>query len=107
MAAKWWVLPAAAPSATGQPGYDGEIYAVYVLAQHQRRGIGRQLMGVSARHLMDQGFGAAMLWALEANRRARTFYEALGGQLIGRKTKDIADTPQIEVAYGWSDLALL
>ena len=95
------------PERDGTPGYDGEIYAVYVLAQHQRLGIGRQLMDVSARHLMDQGFGAAMLWALEANRRARAFYEALGGQLIGRKTKDIAGTPQIEVAYGWSDPALL
>ena len=107
IAARWWVLRAAALSAMGLPGYDGEIYAVYVLAQHQRRGIGRQLMGVSARHLMDQGFGAAMLWALEANGRARAFYEALGGQLIGRKTKDIADTPQIEVAYGWPDLTML
>jgi hypothetical protein len=56
---------------------------------------------------MDQGFGAAMLWALEANASARTFYEALGGQLIGRKTKDIADSPQIEVAYGWPDLKVL
>jgi ribosomal protein S18 acetylase RimI-like enzyme len=91
----------------GMPGYDGEIYAVYVLNRHQRLGIGRQLMAVSARHLMDQGFGAAMLWALEANGRARAFYEALGGQLIGRKTKDIADTPQIEVAYGWPDLTML
>ena len=88
IAAKWWVLQAAVLSAMGRRVYDGEIYAVYVLAQQQRRGIGRQLMGVSARHLMDQGFGAAMLWALEANGRARTFYEALGGQLIGRKTKD-------------------
>jgi ribosomal protein S18 acetylase RimI-like enzyme len=91
----------------GMPGYDGEIYAVYVLTQHQRRGIGRQLMGVSARRLMDHGFGAAMLWALEANWRARAFYEALGGQFIGRKAKVVADTPQIEVAYGWPDLALL
>ena len=48
-----------------------------------------------------------MLWALEANWRARAFYEALGGQFIGRKAKVVADTPQIEVAYGWPDLALL
>jgi len=95
------------PERVGMQGYDGEIYAVYVLPQHQRRGIGRRLMDVSAHHLMDQGFGAAMLWALEANGRARAFYEALGGQLIGRKTKVVADTPQVEVAYGWPDLAEL
>jgi ribosomal protein S18 acetylase RimI-like enzyme len=95
------------PERDGMPGYDGEIYAVYVLAQHQGRGIGRQLMGVSAHHLMEQGFRAAMLWAMEANRRARSFYEMLGGQLVGRKMMTIADTPQIEVAYGWPDLTML
>ena len=95
------------PERDGTPGYDGEIYAVYVLAQHQHRGIGRQLMAACARHLANQQFGAAMLWALEANRRARSFYEALGGKLIGRKTQVIGDTPLIEVAYGWPDLAVL
>jgi ribosomal protein S18 acetylase RimI-like enzyme len=95
------------PERDGTPGYDGEIYAVYVLAQHQRRGIGRQLMVTCARHLANQGFGAAMLWALEANWRARSFYETLGGKLIGRKMKVIGDTPLIEVAYGWPDLAVL
>ncbi len=95
------------PERDGMPGYDGEIYAVYVLAQHQGRGIGRQLMSVSTRHLMEQGFRATMLWAMEANRRARSFYEMLGGQLVGRKMMTIADTPQIEVAYGWPDLTML
>jgi hypothetical protein len=95
------------PERDGTPGYAGEIYAVYVLPQLQRRRIGRQLMSASADRLLGQGFGAAMLWALEANWRARAFYEALGGHLIGRKTKAVADIPQIEVAYGWPDLAVL
>jgi len=95
------------PERDGTPGYDGEIYAVYVLAQYQHRGIGRQLMSAGAHHLMDRGFGAAMLWALEANWRAQSFYEALGGRLIGRKMKTIGDTPLVEVAYGWPDLAVL
>jgi len=95
------------PERDGMPGYDGEIYAVYVLTHHQRCGIGQQLMSVSARHLVDRGFRTATLWALEANWRARAFYEALRGQLIGRKTKVIADTPLVEVAYGWPDLAEL
>jgi len=95
------------PERDGMPGYDGEIYAVYVLAQHQRRGIGRQLMSTSARHLMELGFRAAVVWALEANRRARSFYEILGGKLIDRKMVTIADAPQVEVAYGWLNLAEL
>jgi ribosomal protein S18 acetylase RimI-like enzyme len=95
------------PERDGTPGYDGEIYAIYLLAERRRQGIGRQLMSASAHHLMEQGFVAAMLWAMEANWRARSFYEALGGQPIGRKMKTIGDTPVVEVAYGWPDLAVL
>jgi ribosomal protein S18 acetylase RimI-like enzyme len=95
------------PERDGTPGYDGEVYAIYLLAEWRRQGIGRQLLGLSARHLMEQGFRTAMLWAMEANRRARSFYEVLGGQLVGRKMMIIADTPQIEVAYGWPDLTML
>jgi ribosomal protein S18 acetylase RimI-like enzyme len=95
------------PERDGTPGYDSEIYAIYLLAERRRQGIGRQLMSLSARHLVDRGFAAALLWTFEANGRARAFYEALGGQLIHRKVKVIGDTSQIEVAYGWPNLAVL
>ena len=95
------------PERDGTPGYEGEIYAIYVWPQHQGRGIGRQLMAASARQLVERGFGAAMLWALEANARARAFYESLGGQFIGHKSVVIGDMPLIEVAYGWPDLTTL
>lgn len=95
------------PERDGTPGYDGEIYAVYVLPQRWRTGTGRCLMTACARALLDRGFSAAMLWVLEKNTRARAFYEALGGQLIGQKSAVIGDAPVIEVAYGWKDVNLL
>ncbi len=95
------------PERDGTPGYDGEIYAIYVLAEQQHRGTGRQLMAACARHLAAEGFRAAMLWTLEENQRARAFYEALGGQLIGRKATVIGGTPFMEVAYGWPNLNAL
>ena len=91
----------------GPPGYDGEIYVVYVAPAHQRRGVGRQLMIACARQLVAHGFCSAMLWVLEENQRGRAFYEALGGQLIGRKEAVIGETPVIEVAYGWEDVKSL
>lgn len=91
----------------GIPGYDGEIYAVYVLSAHHRRGIGRQLMAAGARHLAADGYRAMMLWVLEENHQARAFYEALGGWLIGRKPEVIGETPVIEVAFGWPDVKTL
>lgn len=95
------------PERDGTPGYDGEIYAVYVLPTHQRRGIGRQLMLACAQRLAALGFRAVMLWALEENQQARAFYEALGGQLVSRKPEVIGDTPVVEVAYGWKDGSFL
>jgi len=98
---------AGGPERDGTPGYDGEIYAVYVLPAYQQCGIGRRLMAACAGHLAEQGFGALMLWALEANWRARRFYEALGGQLIGSKMITIGDTPLVDVAYGWPEPSVL
>lgn len=90
----------------GVPGYDGEIYAVYVLPAYHRRKIGRQLMAAGARQLAADGYRALLLWVLEENRRARAFYEALGGQAVGRKSAVIGETPVIEVAYGWPDVEI-
>lgn len=86
------------------PGFDGEVYALYLLAEHHRRGIGRQLMAACARLLEGQGFGAALVWVLEENRPARAFYEALDGRLIGSKPIVIGGTTLTEVSYGWQRL---
>jgi ribosomal protein S18 acetylase RimI-like enzyme len=100
-------LAGGGPERDGMPGYDGEIYAVYVAPAHQRCGIGRQLMAACARQLAADRFRAALLWVLEENHRARAFYAALGGQPIGRKEAVIGETPVVEVAYGWPELAAL
>ena len=36
-------------------GLDAEIYALYVLQEHQRRGVGRALVRACARHFVRQG----------------------------------------------------
>ena len=94
------------PERDGTPGYDGEIYAVYVLPQRWRAGTGRCLITACARQLAALGFRGVMLWVLEGNTRARAFYEALGGQLIGQKSAVIGDAPVVEVAYGWEDVSV-
>jgi ribosomal protein S18 acetylase RimI-like enzyme len=95
------------PERDGIPGYAGEIYALYVAPGHYRRGIGRQLIAAGAASLAAQGCRALLLWVLEDNQRARAFYEALGGQMLSRKSDVIGETPVIEVAYGWPDLYTL
>lgn len=88
-------------------GIDAEIYALYVLQEHQRRGAGRELVRACARHFVRHGQFGFYLWVLKANR-ARLFYEALGGAEIGEKTERLGRLHSFAlVAYGWHDLTAL
>jgi ribosomal protein S18 acetylase RimI-like enzyme len=87
--------------------FDGEIYAIYIATDAQRRGCGRALMRQLAGKLLQDGLTSAVVWALEKDP-ACGFYARLGGELVGRKaTPVIGPGKLVEVAYGWSDLRLL
>lgn len=92
------------PERSGNLRCDGEIYAIYLLQQYQRRGIGRQLFSQLVQHLQRAGFRAVALWVVAANP-ARHFYEQMGGQVLATKEETIGDVTIAEVAYGWPDLA--
>ena len=85
-------------------GYDGEISAVYVLREFQKRKIGTRLLHAMSADLMRRGCSAAALWVLRDNLRARRFYEHFGAKVIAER-EDVRDgTTLIELAYGWPDL---
>lgn len=94
------------PSRAPLEGLGAEVYALYVLQAHQRRGVGRELMRACARHFARRGIFGMYLWVLKANR-ARFFYEALGGQEIAAKTERLGQHEYAEIAYGWHDLTAL
>ena len=87
--------------------FSAEIGALYVLRAAQRRGIGRRLMAMMARYLLDRGHASASLWVLEANAPARRFYEALGGRIITIREEERDGFRSVGVAYGWDDLKRL
>jgi GNAT superfamily N-acetyltransferase len=85
-------------------GYDGEVSAIYVLREFQKRGIGTHLFRAISSHLTRSGICAAALWVLRDNLSARRFYARLGGKVIAGR-EDIRDgTVLVELAYGWPDL---
>lgn len=92
------------PERDGIPGYDGELYALYVLASYQRRNIGQTLLHTAAQRLAADGFKAMLLWVLQENAQARAFYEAMGGVWVDEKAITIGGAELIDVAYGWPDL---
>lgn len=56
----------------------GEVYQLYVLADWYRQGIGSRLMRKAQRQLSSDGFDTIVLWVLEKNERAISFYERCG-----------------------------
>ena len=88
-------------------GYEGEIYAIYLLEDFQRIGLGRRLFQSAAKRLLDDGIKSMLLWVFEENHRARRFYESLGGELVARKDVTIGGAEVVEIAYGWKDITTL
>jgi GNAT superfamily N-acetyltransferase len=62
----------------GAGGQVGEVYALYVTPDWWSTGTGRSLMSRAVAALTDAGYARAVLWVLEANARARRFYERAG-----------------------------
>jgi ribosomal protein S18 acetylase RimI-like enzyme len=92
------------PERHGVAGYDGELYAIYLLLEQRGKGIGRQLVATVARWLSERGMKSLVIWVLKENVRGRGFYEALGGQIVGEQTITIGGSDFQDVAYGWTDL---
>lgn len=91
---------------TGDAEYDGELFALYLLEQSQRQGVGRLLVHQIVHALVAQGRHAMLVWALGDNP-ARRFYERLGGRLSRERTISIGGKALTEVGYGWHDLVEL
>ena len=94
------------PERSGDPVYTGELYAIYLLAGSQGKGIGRRLALTVAGHLLRAGLDSMLVWVLAENP-ACSFYAALGGQQVYEKTETIGGASLVEVAYGWRDLRAL
>jgi ribosomal protein S18 acetylase RimI-like enzyme len=86
--------------------FDAELYAIYVAADAQGRGLGRQLLTEWARRASSQGFRAAIVRVLTANS-ARAFYERLGGRWLKEATLDLDGAAYAESWYGWDSLDAL
>jgi ribosomal protein S18 acetylase RimI-like enzyme len=88
----------------GEVGYAGELYALYVLEEAQRRGHGRELVRAVAGALRDLRLPDMIVWVLRDNSPARAFYERLGGTYVRAQPITIGAATLEEVSYGWRGL---
>ena len=90
----------------GDPNYQGELYAIYLLHEVKRQRLGRRLVDAVMRELSERGFSSMLLWVLKDNLPSRKFYEAVGGEYLREKPIEIGSQRLIEVAYGWKNLGM-
>lgn len=64
-----------------------EIRELYVHPNYWRAGLGRALVERAAHELAVRGAEEIFLWVLEANARARAFYEAIGFERVPGERK--------------------
>ena len=86
--------------------YEGEIYALYVLKNHQRKGIGGRLVLALVTALNRCDVHSMLVWVLEKNPYRR-FYEKLNGVILRKKRLPFAGEMIDTIAYGWIDTSLI
>lgn len=77
----------------------GEIYALYVLKEHQQQGIGKALLHSARQKLKEETFLPFLVWALEENKNACRFYEHEGAKKVDEVEIKIGQKRHKEVAY--------
>lgn len=79
---------------------EGEVYAIYVHPGAWGAGVGGALLDASRREAQYAGYTRVVLWVLEANARARRFYESMGFVTDGlRKSEDVGGRTVPQVRY--------
>ena len=86
-----------------QSKFEAELYAIYLLSDVQRKGIGGKLFDLGVKYLVANNMNSLSLTALEASPYKR-FYEKMGGRLVERKTTNIESKSYATVIYGWDKL---
>ena len=89
-----------------QSGYEGEVYAIYLLPAYQRTGVGSRLLRSASERLSSAGINSLLIWVLAANP-ATKFYEALGGEYLKSTSNCVAGMMFESIAFGWKDTSVL
>lgn len=88
----------------GEDGFEGELYAIYVVREAQGQGHGRRLVEAVVTGLRELGLEDMIVWVLRDNPSARRFYERLGGVYVREQPITIGSSSLQEVSYGWRSL---
>ncbi len=77
----------------------GEMYTLYILKEHQKKGIGKALFYQAKSQLKNKGFTTFIAWVLEENDQARQFYEKNEGAKVDETFMKIANKHYKGILY--------
>lgn len=83
--------------------YDGELYAIYILKEYHRQGIGRKLIAQLANELKGLGYQSMIVWVLRDNASIDT-YKKLGAISFDSKDFEMGGELLKEEALVWKDI---
>lgn len=81
---------------------DCELQAIYLLEDYQKLGLGKMLFEYGVKEFKEKAKQRMTVSVFEANKAARLFYEAQGGQQIENDHVDLAGTRHITSTYIWN-----
>ncbi|REJ07293.1 GNAT family N-acetyltransferase [Halobacillus trueperi] len=87
-------------------GFDGEIYAIYLLDEYQGKGYGKEMLRVFSNGMLEAGYQSLLVWVL-TNNPSSQFYIKYGADPVEAERVTIGQGTYEETAYGWSELKRL
>jgi ribosomal protein S18 acetylase RimI-like enzyme len=79
----------------------GEIYELYLRPEYQGIGLGSRLFAAARQRLADHGLKGMVVWALEENENALSFYAGAGGRDVAEGVEIFEDKALKKVAFVW------
>lgn len=90
-----------------EDGCDSQLFAVYLAAAVQRRGIGRALVAMVFADLLDRNYTSTRVEVMKGNAPAISFYERLGAQRVREAAFEMSGHALTEIIYRWPVLPRL
>lgn len=79
----------------------GEIYELYLLPEWQGVGVGTRLFAAARSRLAEMGLKGLVVWALEENQGALSFYAGAGGRDVAEGVEVFDARAMRKVAFVW------
>lgn len=79
----------------------GEIYELYLKPEYQGVGLGARLFSAARKELKSHGLSGLVVWALEENTNALSFYAGMGGRDVAEGVEVFDQKALRKIAFSW------